>query len=557
MVALLLPTLISPPMNKLFLWLVGLLNPLWRQVGADPKAINLILAAKLKMDDRGGFAMGKRQKQQKGMEYFTYFFVGLFGVMLMFLFRVCDDPATAVGLGFCAWVCYIGLMLITEMSENLFDERDLYVLLSRPINDYTLSISRILHITVFASKFGLSLGGASFIYLGFFVGIWPAIAYFLVSILAIVITMTGTLVFYLVLLQRVKPERLKKSIGYFQIVAALLFFTAYQLPSLLGGFIDLEGLELVDTAVGFSFPGLWLGGLFKAMTSTSVGWMAYAQGALALLAAGFGGWFYLQQSAGYADRLLALKHAGSIDAGAARISNNSKGHSPVRDRLAAWFTLPNQERVSFKFHWNVMVRDMTFKQRTYPTLVYLPVILVITVFRDAITGEEAFSVGSGTMLMILYFLMWVVVIPLGQTKVSEDYRAAWIFEATPNAHKSRIMYGQLLAVIGMFFLPMAVLVYTTVLAFEGFAFLPDIALACGATLLFSLIYNQVDKAHPFSRAKDDSKFQNFAPFLMISLLGGLLGFGHWALRGLPYIIPVAAVVVWGILIGWVVYLRRK
>ncbi len=70
-------------------------------------------------------------------------------------------------------------------------------------------------------------------------------------------------------------------------------------------------------------------------------------------------------------------------------------------------------------------------------------------------------------------------------------------------------------------------------------------------------YRQVDKAHPFARAKDDSKFQNFAPLLMISLLGGLLGFGHWALRGLPYIIPVAAVVVWGILIGWVVYLRRK
>ena len=547
-------------MNKLFLWLVSLLNPLWRQVGADPKAINLILAAKLKMDDRSSFAMGNRQKKNKnkGMEYFTYFFVGLFGLILMFLFQICDDTATAVGLGFCIWVCYIGLMLITEMSENLFDQRDLYILLSRPINDYTLSISRILHIAVFASKFGLSLGVASFVYLGIFEGVWPAIAYFLVGILAIVITMTTTLVFYLILLQRVPAGRVKKVVGYFQIVASLVFFTAYQLPSLLGDFTMLEGLKLVDTATGFSFPGLWLGGLYKALTTTSIGWMAYAQAALALLAAGFGSWFYLRQSAGYADRLLSLKHAGSSDAGTAEtVTKKGGSSSPVRDRLASWFTRPNQERVSFNFHWNVMVRDMTFKQRTYPTLVYLPVILGITVFRDAITGEEAFSVGAGTMLMILYFLMWVVIIPLGQTKVSEHYRAAWIFEATPNAHPPRIMYGQLLAVIWMFFLPMAVLVYVTVLAFQGLAFLPDIVLASGNTLLFSLIYNQIDKAHPFSRAKDDSKFQNFAPFLMISFFGGLLGVGHYFLRDLPYIIPAAAVVVWIMLIGWVVYMRRK
>ncbi|WP_020567950.1 hypothetical protein [Neolewinella persica] len=546
-------------MNKLFLWLVGLLNPFWRKFGADPKAIKLILAAKLKMDDRSGLAMGgQRQQKKKGMEYLTYFFVGLFGLFLVFLFSVVEDTASAVGLGFCIWVCYIGLMLITEMSENLFDQRDLYVLLSRPINDYTLSISRILHITVFASKFGLCLGLPSFVYLGVTEGPWSAIAYFLVSVVAIVIIMTGTLVFYLVLLRKVPANRLKKIVGYFQIIAAFVFFTAYQLPSLLGDLDAIEGFILVDTAVGFSFPGLWLGGLFKAVTTTSLGWMAYAQAALALLAAGFGSWFYLKQSAGYSERLLSLKHAGSVDAHEEITATRKPGgRSPVRDRLARWFTRPNQERVSFNFHWNVMMRDMSFKQRTYPTLVYLPVILAITVFRDVITGEEDFSVGSGTMLMILYFLMWIVIIPLGQTKISENYRAAWIFDATPNAYPFRIVYGQVLAVIGMFYLPMAVLVYTSVFALQGLDFLPDIALASGGTLLFSFLYNLVDKGHPFSRAKDDSKFSNFGPFLLISFLGGMLSVGHWALRSLPYVIPVAAVVVWILLLAWVMVLRRK
>ncbi|MFK8164937.1 MAG: hypothetical protein AB8H12_20995 [Lewinella sp.] len=545
-------------MNKLFLWLVSFLDPVWRKFDADPKAIKLILAAKLKMDDRSGFAMGKRKQQKKGMEYMTYFFIGLMGLFLVYLFQLSENPATAVGLGFSVWVCYIGLMLITEMSENLFDQRDLYVLLSRPINDYTLSISRILHITVFSGKFALCLGLPSFVYLGIVEGPWPAIAYFLVSIVAIVVIMTGTLVFYLLLLRKVPANRVKKIVGYFQILATFVFITMYQLPSLLGDVNDLQNLKVVDSPLGFSFPGLWLGGLFKVMTTTSVGWMGFAQAALALIAAGFGGWFYLRQSTGYADRLLALRHAGSVDGGeTVSSSNTSSGKSPVRDRLAAWFTRPNQERVSFKYHWNVMVRDMTFKQRTYPALVYLPVILGVTIFKDAITGEEALSVGPGTILTLLYFLMWIVIIPLGQTKISESYRAAWIFDATPNAYPSRIMYGQLLAVLGMFYLPLAVLVYTAVLAFQGLDFIPDILLASGSTLLFSFIYSHVDKGHPFSRSKDDSKFSNFGPFLMISFLGGILGVGHYGLRLLPYAVPVAAGVVWLVLIGWVVLLRRK
>jgi len=350
-------------MNKLFLWLVNLLHPLWRGIGADPRAIGHILKAKLTMDDRGGMVMGQRQQSKKGMEYMTYFFVGLFGVFLVMLFRVCNDVPTAIGLGFCFWVCYIGLMLITEMSENLFDQRDLYILLSRPIEDITLSISRILHIAVFASKFALCLGVPSFLYLLFVVGVWPAIVYFFLGTLAVCITMTATLVFYLVLLRRVPPARLKKVVGYFQIVTTLVFFMAYQLPSLLEDVSILQDAVLVDRLAGFSFPGLWLGGLYKVLTSSGAGPLAYAQGGVALLAAVGGAWYYVKQSQGYADRLLDLRHSSETDENTEKKTANSTKESPWRDRLAGLFTKPNEERVSFRFHWNVMTRDMTFKQR--------------------------------------------------------------------------------------------------------------------------------------------------------------------------------------------------
>ena len=545
-------------MNKLFVWLVRLAAPLWTALGADPKPIALILAAKLKMDDRGGFVMGQQQKPKKGQEYLTYFFLTIFGVFVMALFRLTDDPATAVGLGFSLWVCYIGLLLITEMSENLFDQRDLYVLLSRPISDLTLSLARILHIAVFVSKFALCLGVPTFIYLLVTTGVYSALVYFLCSLVAIVVIMTGTLAGYLLLLRRVPSHRVKKIVGYFQIVATLLFFTAYQLPSLLGDIKVLESLVLVDRPAGFLFPGLWLGGLYKVLTFGGAGPLAYAQAGVALVAAAVGTWYYLRQSRGYADRLLSLRLTGSAEdpaATAARKTTRGGGRSPVRDFLARWLTAENQERVSFRFHWNVMLRDMTFKQRVYPGLVYLPIVVFLTVFKDVIRGEEALEIGSGTVLLLLYFVMWVVIIPLGQTKISEFYRSSWIFEATANPYPQRIAYGQIMAVLGMFFLPTIAVLYPVVLLYFGWDYAPDILLAMGVSLLFTVVYNSVDAAHPFSRSKDDTKFQAFLPFLLVSTVGSLFGFGHYAMRDLPLLVPGAIVVIWAAVFGAFYWMR--
>lgn len=537
-------------MNKLFLWLVSLLDPVWRSLGADPKAIGLILAAKLKMDDRGGMLMGQRQDPKSGMAAFVYVVICLFGLLLVFVFQLTADVATAVGLGFSLWFVYIGLMLVTEMSENLFDQRDLYILLSRPINDLIFSLSRMLHIAVFASKLGLCLGVPSFLYLTIVVSPWAGFVYFLLSIMTIVLTMTGTLVFYLLLLRRVDSEKVKKIVGYFQIIATSVFFIAYQLPGLLGNAVALENISFVGKPAGFLFPGLWVGGLYKAMTSLSVEPLAYAQALLALAAAAGGGWFYVSQSRGYADSLLQLRNAGSggNEAGTKNVTGGTAEKSPVRDFLAPLLTRPNQERMSFRFHWNVMLRDMTFKQKVYPILVYLPIMLVFALFKDAFRGEEDFSVDEGFMLIVLYFLLWLLIIPLGQTKISENYRAGWIFLATPNQHPWRTDYGQLMAVVGMFFLPMAVVVYTVMLFFSGIDFGLDIVLSSGVTLLIALLYTAAAGGHPFSRSKEDGQFSNIGPLLLAGVLAIGCGFIHWAIRFLPYVLPVASVVVWGILL---------
>ncbi len=538
-------------MNKLFTWVVGLANPLWARLGGDPHAIRLILRAKLIMDDRSGLVMGRRQAQNKGMEWFLYVMLLLFGAGLAIIPFFLEDLATSVGIAFSVWIIYIGLLLITEMSENLFDQRDLYVLLSRPINDITLSLARILHIAVFSSKFALCLGLPLGIVLAVKFGILPFVVYCLLSILTVAITMTGTLVFYLVMLRSVPKHRLKQIVGYFQMIATGIFFFAYQIPNLMGDSIKVfDGLVLVDEPLGFAFPGIWLGGLFKVLTLNGPGVLAILQGALAVAAAVGGLWFYIRQSKDYVSNLLALREVGSSEGPEAEAAV-SVGESPWRERLAAWLTTPDLTRASFRFHWNVMLRDMGFKQRTYPAMIYLPVIFIILAFRDSFQEGDV-SLGVGSVFMLLYFVAWIIIIPLGQTKISDDYRASWIFMATGNAHPGRLRYGQLMAVLAMFFIPTVFIIYPLVLIVWGPEYWIDVLLSSGNVLLATFIYHSLDSDLPFGRSKEDAKFSNIGPMILVSIAASISGFLHYFINDFMLVKVGLSVIVW---IGVVLWLR--
>lgn len=548
-------------MNRVLLWLVGLANPLWRKFGADPKALGLILATKLKMDDRGGYVMGQQQKPKSGMEYLIFFFMFLFGGFTIYFFVALDHDATATGLLFSFWMVYIGLLLITELSETLFDARDLYVLLSRPITDVTLSLSRILHIGVFTTKFALCFGVPVAIYLLFWQGIWPLLVFCVLAFITVVMTMTGTLVLYLIMLRRVRAQKLKKVIGYFQMVATGFFFILYQLPQLMDSMDSVGSLQLSGTWAGFLFPGFWLGGWWSVLVEGGATNLSWLQGILAVLAAGFGAWFYVNQSANYGEKLLELRMAGSAEEDHTPTSKATTDRRPwYRDWIAHRFTQMGIERASFRFTWKVMLRDMSFKQRTYPAMVFLPVLLGIIFFKEAFAeSEDSFTLGAPQILIALYMTSIVIITPLGQAKISESYRASWIFMATPNAEPGAFAYGHLLAILGMFFVPTMVVVSGSVLIFGGLEFLPDIILAIGANLLFAFIYHSIDKNLPFSQDKQSGGFETFGPFIVVSLVATFIGFAHYGLRMLPYGVGVwaGAIICWTAIVLWSSAMRKK
>ena len=144
-------------MNRLLLWSVARLAPVWQRLGADPRALRLILPSKMKIGDRSLKVMGQTQGKASNYAILIYLFLLLFGGFFLILYIASDDKATGIGLIFTFISVYLGFMLVTEMSETLFDTRDLTLLYSRPVSDATLSLSRGLYIYLFASKFVLPL----------------------------------------------------------------------------------------------------------------------------------------------------------------------------------------------------------------------------------------------------------------------------------------------------------------------------------------------------------------------------------------------------------------
>jgi hypothetical protein len=533
-------------MNKFFVWLTGRAAPLWTHLGADPRALQLILDAKLKISERNPVVMGQQQKKGSNYAWLIYLFLGLFGLAFIAVYFLIDHKPTVVGLALTLSSVYLCLMLVMEMSENMFDLRDLTVLLSRPINDRTFSLSRALHILVFAAKFSLLLLLPLAVAILVATGPVAALLYLLLLIMNTVVSVTFTLGIYLTLLKRVPTERVRKVLSWVQMVLTTLFFVAYQLPNLFN-FLDISAGQFVLTGTwwGFSWPGFWLSGLYQVVTEGSFG-LALAQGLLGVGAAVAGVAYYLSQGQGYGEHLMALQLAGSRSKSEATASSSETGRlrSAYRNWVALTFTRPGIERASLWFNWALMSRDLKYKQQVYPILVMLPVMIAIIGGQSLFADTDGLS--GGTAVAVLYSFALLIISPLTASRMSDEFRAAWVFHSNPLESERWLLYGQLMAIVGQFLLPSALFLYAIIVTVGGPGLIDDILLSAAANLTAAVVFQQLDSTLPFSVERTAGSYTSLGPMMAVFFVAGLAGGAHYLLTFVPYAVPIAAVVAWAI-----------
>jgi ABC-2 type transport system permease protein len=551
-------------MNKLFVWLVGLGNGLWRRLGADPDHLHAILLAKLRVNDRATSFMGRRQQSGNWQQYLLYMLMLFYGAILFVFLFVFEDAGTGMTLSYSVFMVFIGMFLVIDFTEVLIDVRDNYVLVPRPVSNPTLTLGRLLHITIYLGRMSLFLTVVPQAYLLFTAGFWTWLTYALLLIPCLILVIAAVGGLYLLLLRYVSAQRFKEWIGYFQVAFTIVFFALYQLaPQAMRYAKDYADFTLLDQAYVWLLPGAWLAALQNLLDGAAGSLQFYGLALLGVAAPAGVLWAVVHYSDTFARRLVDLGlGAGDESDGEeqpeAAIVTPPADRPRWRERVAGWLTRPGVERSAFRFTWNMMDRSRDFKVRTYPAFGFVPVMFLYFAFIGFGNDDESQTplAESSHYLTLIYITAYMMISPITQTAFSDKFRAAWIWDAHPNANPGGMRFGRVMAVIGRFFLPTVVVVSTILVAIWGPGVLIHAVLGFTVLLLLTVTYQLIDDSQPFSRELKQGNTANTGAVLGTMLLCGVLGMIHYLVIDRWYFLyPLLVLVI--TITGTSIYALRK
>ena len=451
-------------MSKAVLRILDLMQGVFRWLGADYDILRNIVEVKFKMQNRRPMASFSHYKsynndQDTNNSFWTMVGLlsilgGLMGISIFFI----DKPYYAYALPFGYIMIMSMLTLVTDFSSLLLDTTDNIVLLPRPINGRTILLARLVHISSYVLILSYGIALLPLIFTLFKYGILAFLAFASAVFVLAMLSVFFTSLLYMLLMRFTSEERLKDIISYFQIVFTLLVTAGYQMVGRIFNLLDLDTTAEVIRGWHYALPPLWLSGWMQfVIKNSSQFWV------LSLLA-----FVVPLASAWVLIRFLAPKFTqqiaqlGTGDGGGAEKTITQKRHGFV-SRLATMVTGSLLERAIFELSWKITARDRKFKMRTYPTFGSL-IPLVFVFGKELFDPQKWSEMAQGYLyLMLLYMAHIVAGTFQSQSHFSEDFKAAWVYFATPTDSPRDVVVGNIKAILLKFYTPFYLLLSTFVL----------------------------------------------------------------------------------------------
>jgi ABC-2 type transport system permease protein len=494
-------------MDKIFLKCVAWLNPVLARMGVDTMQLGLILRLKLMIDNRrpkGMFARSNNKQMKEGkMQWLTTIMTLVMGVLIALVLVMNNAPYVTHTIYFLIFMVLMALTMISDFTSVLIDARDHYILLPRPVNDRTIAVSRILHISIYVLRLALLQGLPGLILVGFIDGPLAVPLFFVEILQATFLSILLVNIVYLVLMKLASPQGFKDVISYFQIGFSIAIFAGYYLMPKLITRASLGQISLLDHWWAYFLPPMWISSLNELIIhperATPVT-VALAILGLVLPLAGL--WFVAKVLAPGFNRKLAVL-ATSDGNSDSQENKTQTGRFNLIDKAANLLIKDPVENAGFRITLKLAARTRDFKMKVYPSLAYVPIYFVyFSLNGDGKTLSDKFSSlqNGHSYVALIYLCTFVLAAVLTNITMSDKYKSSWVYYALPIGEPGKILSGMYKAIVSFYFIPYCIVIGIVTVSVWGFSAINDLILA----FLVSVIYGMLMalfmvKGLPFSK----------------------------------------------------------
>ena len=524
-------------MKKFFLGLAMLPAPLWRSMGADTAQLRAILDVRLTLDDRNPTGIGRQQKLKKDRKYATLLNTVMFlfmGFFYMLPVTVITDRVLSLTIYFALLLTVTTFMLITDFSNVLFDARDKYIIFPRPVSDRTIVLARMLHVFIYLFRVIVPLSLPGWVMLGWIDG-WKSATLFVLPLMMLLFMalfiVNGV---YLLVLRLAKPEKFKDVISYFQVFAAVIFFTSvYFLPRL----FDAEhphDFSLLNFAWVRFTPSYWLASCWSWIGYHGIFNGSVLYGVLAIVCPLLCLFILVKFLAPqFAQRISGIDTVENMSYKPVAAGKSGKvSGSRFYAKLADIFNRSDDAKAGFMIAWLQTSRSRSFRMRVFPSFAFVPVYFVYMLTQ----GHQSFSYSfqhladGSKFLLLLYMSSFVMISAMNYVTMSDQYKAAWVYYSVPLVTPGKVMIGAFKAIWVKYYFPFFIALAAFVLYVWGVSAILDIVLAFVNVTLFISVLARISQRHlPFSIVE---QMKQGGARIFKSILGMFiplaLGFGHYA-----------------------------
>lgn len=548
-------------MNRLLIYLLLSPRAFYQKMGVNIDQLKSILATKLLMDERRPNSLQQvRQKKSdtptKSSTLGTIIMAALMGILFLFPLFLSNDLLTQFTLFFILLIFFLSMMLITDFTSVLIDVRDNIIILPKPVNEKTFLLARLLHIIAHVSKIVLPMSIPALIYIGVNMK-WHGIIILLILIFfATILSIFIINMVYLLILKITTPEKFKTVISYIQIVFSIIVYGSYQLlPRLMDKVIGSQFAIPQHTVLLFC-PPYWFAGSWLLMYEHHFTLNLFMACILSITMPIISIWLVIKYLAPAFTAKLTLI-TGSVEEGVGLVKNKPAKGKTLKERLAKILAKESIQRMGFLQAWNMTSRSRDFKMKVYPSIGYLIVILLISLINIKPSSFETLmntiEKNNHFIIISMYFSGIILLISLGQLKISAQWKASWIYYVTPISIPGNIINGAVKALIIKFFAIPALIIFIGGYYLGGLMQVPNLLLAVTNQIFiaYTIAYITLNKL-PFSEDEHTSQQgRNFLNAMFSILIPMSIGLLHYfIMNNLPLVI--IALCLSGISV-WLIY----